>query len=125
MRKFENCQFRFCDDPIPDDRRIDAQYCCDEHGIAERNAKKKDNPKMLAINKAIRQNYNIVVDLSKRGKTRVPYSFLKFLDFKFDVMTSSMDFEPDGTVICEIYEYILIIKNDYCTIKKNSDYGSF
>ena len=39
----KTCGYRFCDLPVPEWKRSDAEFCCDAHRVAEHHEKKKDD----------------------------------------------------------------------------------
>jgi hypothetical protein len=117
------CKYRFCKGPqkIPPTRRSDAIYCCDEHGIMERNARKKDNEIRVADLNNLNTNYRILMDLYSRNIRVVTKSILDAFGFNFSNIVESENFDKNmNTQAFRIFDFVLSVNtlNDKYTIKK-------
>jgi len=119
------CQYRYCPGPkeIPANRRIDAIYCCDEHGVLERNARKKDNVVKNEDLRKLNKNYRILNYLYSNGISIITKQELKILGFNFKNLTEICLIDNNAKVFSyRIFDYEIKISNNQYLIKKINNY---
>ena len=108
-----------CGEPIPDDRRSDAIFCCGKCGWTHRNRKKEEETREIRIIKRqLDLNRKIIKDLNERDKTDVSIEALELLGFDFDSCTKvdAIDRQNEVTTF-RIYEFQITTNNSRCIIK--------
>jgi len=116
------CQYRHCERTIPESRRSDAKYCCNEHAWKEKNLRKNDNTIRVNSEKEIRKAYAYIDRRYKEGKNNIPISVLEFDGFNQEVLTHIVDLgHKDGIFKCQIHDYILRFTNESLQIEKNQN----
>lgn len=108
----KKCEYSECKNPISESKRIDAIYCCAEHGTKVRNERKKNN-KAKTIFKLIIKNDKILEQLFKKGKDEITKDALNYQDFNFNYYTSM----ENPRTYCYI-NYKLTITENICKIEK-------
>jgi len=109
-----------CGKTIPDSRRSDALYCCDECGWDYRNRQKRyDQKEKRDIDRKLLRNYRIVSEFYRKGLVNVSIETLESHGFDADFYTHTEDTDYGSkTSVVRIYEYRLTFIDDKCKIEK-------
>ena len=111
---------KYCKEPIPEKRRVDAKYCSNEHGYKYRNQQKRqENKEKSEKQRRLDKSYNIIKKLHRRGKIDVPTEALELMEFDFSLCTSIVHSDSETqTSVVEIFEFQLTFHGGRCRIKK-------
>ena len=83
--------------------RADKRFCDDPCRSAHANRKYREaNKNMLAINRILRRNHQILYNLISEGRDQCPTKDLYYKGFNFDYFTSVKDGQPAITCCYDI-----------------------
>lgn len=101
--------------------RIDKKFCCTHCKSAYHNSKNRiESKKIRAINKLLKNNYNILCDINPHQKTKVNKSALLERGFNFQYFTNIYKTKK-GHIYYFVYDQgYLPLENDfYAIVKRN------
>lgn len=118
------CKYPDCTNPIPDDVRIDTEYCCEKCGYSHRNALRREKNKLRnIIIKELDRNDLILEKLYENFNTEVARETLFNLGYRFRYCTyRKTSRDKDIDYIATVFNYKLIkTKNDIFKIEQNDE----
>lgn len=111
---------KYCNEPIPQSRKVDAIFCSDRCGWTYRNRNRlKLDKEKKEIDRQLSNNYKIVKSLHDKGITRIFKENLAKLGFNPDYYTEFTDMDPYTKASeVKIFDFIVKTEDNLCFIKK-------